>query len=52
MGDTPMIADLLIRIGPLIGGVILMTICAVAIMRNPAVSNVFAGCWLSADCCS
>src|SRR5260370_18063641 len=43
MGDTPMTADLLIRIGPLIGGVILMVICAVAILRNPAVSNVFAG---------
>ena len=38
-----MTADFLIRIGPLIGGVILMVICAVAILRNPAVSNVFAG---------
>jgi hypothetical protein len=43
LGDTPVTADLLIRIGPLIGGVILMVICAVAILRNPAVSNVFAG---------
>ncbi len=38
-----MTAELLIRIGPLIGGVILMTICAIAILRNPAVNNVFAG---------
>jgi hypothetical protein len=38
-----MTADLVIRIGPLIGGVILMAICMVAILRNPAVSNVFAG---------
>jgi hypothetical protein len=38
-----MTADLVIRLGPIIGGVILMIICAVAIMRTPAVSNVFAG---------
>ena len=38
-----MTADLLIRLGPLLGGLILMIICAVAILRNPAVSNIFAG---------
>jgi hypothetical protein len=35
--------DLVIRLAPLIGGGILMLICAVAILRSPAVSNVFAG---------
>lgn len=38
-----MSVDFLIRIGPLLGGAILMIICAAAILRNPAVSNVFAG---------
>jgi hypothetical protein len=38
-----MTADLFIRLGPILGGVILMIICAAAILRNPAVSNVFAG---------
>ena len=38
-----MTADLIIRLGPIIGGMVLMMICAVAILRNPDVSNVFAG---------
>jgi hypothetical protein len=38
-----MSVDLLIRIGPLLGGGLLMIICAAAILRNPAVSNLFAG---------
>jgi hypothetical protein len=38
-----MSADLVIRLGPIIGGLILMAICAGAILRNPGVSNVFAG---------
>lgn len=38
-----MSVDFWIRIGPLLGGGILMIICAAAILRNPAVSNVFAG---------
>ncbi len=38
-----MSVDLVIRLGPIIGGIILMIICAVAILRSPAVSNVFAG---------
>jgi hypothetical protein len=38
-----MSTDLVIRLGPIIGGFILMLICAVAILRSPAVSNVFAG---------
>ena len=38
-----MTTDLLIRLGPIFGGAILMIICAVAILRSPEVSNVFAG---------
>jgi len=38
-----MTTDLLIRLGPILGGAILMIICAVAILRSPEVSNVFAG---------
>jgi hypothetical protein len=35
--------DFWIRIGPLLGGGFLMMVCAVAILRNPAVSNLFVG---------
>lgn len=35
--------DFWIRIGPLLGGGILMMICAAAILRKPEISNVFAG---------
>lgn len=38
-----MTTDLLVRLGPIFGGAILMIICAVAILRSPEVSNVFAG---------
>jgi hypothetical protein len=37
-----MTADLLIKIAPILGGAVLMVICALAILRNPAVPNVFA----------
>ncbi len=37
-----MSADTLIRISPIIGGTILIVVCLVAILRNPAVSNTFA----------
>ena len=38
-----MTADFLIKISPLIGGTILIAVCLIAILRSPAVSNVFAG---------
>jgi hypothetical protein len=37
-----MSADTLIKISPIIGGTILIIVCLVAILRNPAVSNTFA----------
>jgi hypothetical protein len=37
-----MSADTLIKISPIIGGTILIIICLIAILRNPAVSNSFA----------
>ena len=37
-----MSADTLIKISPIIGGTILIVVCLVAILRNPAVSNTFA----------
>jgi hypothetical protein len=38
-----MTSDLLIRIAPILGGVLLMIISAAVILRSPAVPNVFAG---------
>src|SRR5260370_7720783 len=37
-----MTADFLIKISPIIGGTILIVVCLIAILRNPAVSNTFA----------
>ena len=37
-----MSADTLIKISPIIGGTILIIVCLIAILRNPAVSNSFA----------
>jgi hypothetical protein len=37
-----MTADFLIKISPIIGGTILIAVCLIAILRNPAVSNTFA----------
>jgi hypothetical protein len=37
-----MSADTLIKISPIIGGTILIVVCLIAILRNPAVSNTFA----------
>jgi hypothetical protein len=37
-----MSADTLIKISPIIGGTILIIVCLIAILRNPAVSNTFA----------
>jgi hypothetical protein len=34
--------DNLISIGPIIGGAVLLAICFVSIIRNPAVSNSYA----------
>jgi hypothetical protein len=38
-----MAADTLIRFSPMIGGTILMIVCLIAILRNPAGLNTFAG---------
>jgi hypothetical protein len=38
----PTSADTLIKISPIIGGTILIIVCLIAILRNPAVSNSFA----------
>src|ERR1700726_4546096 len=38
----PMSADTLIKISPIIGGTILIIVCLIAILRNPAISNSFA----------
>jgi hypothetical protein len=37
-----MTPDALIRVSPIIGGTILIIVCLIAILRNPAVSNSFA----------
>lgn len=37
-----MTADTFIKLSPIIGGTILILVCLVAILRNPAVSNTFA----------
>jgi hypothetical protein len=37
-----MTAEFLIKISPIIGGTILIVVCLIAILRNPAVSNTFA----------
>ena len=37
-----MSADTLIKTSPIIGGTILIIVCLIAILRNPAVSNTFA----------
>src|ERR1700730_1704706 len=37
-----MTADFLIKISPIIGGTILIVVCLIAILPNPAVSNSFA----------
>jgi hypothetical protein len=38
-----MTADSLIKVAPILGGAILMLICAIAILRSPTISNAFAG---------
>ena len=38
-----MTSDVLIKIAPIIGGVLLMLICAAVILRRPEVPNLFAG---------
>jgi hypothetical protein len=38
-----MLADTLIRFSPMIGGTILMIVCLIAILRNPAAMNTLAG---------
>ena len=38
-----MTADSLVKIAPILGGAVLMLICAINILRSPAISNVFAG---------
>ncbi len=38
-----MTADSLIKVAPILGGSVLMLICAIAILRSPTISNVFAG---------
>jgi hypothetical protein len=38
-----MSADSLLKIAPLIGGTLLIVVSLIAILRNPAISNVFAG---------
>jgi hypothetical protein len=37
-----MSADFLVKISPIIGGTILILVCLIAILRNPAISNSFA----------
>jgi hypothetical protein len=38
-----MAADTIIRFSPMIGGTILMIVCLIALLRNPAALNTFAG---------
>ena len=38
-----MSAEFLLKISPLIGGTVLIVVSFIAILRNPAISNVFAG---------
>ena len=38
-----MAADIIIRFSPMIGGTILMIVCLIALLRNPAALNTFAG---------